>query len=209
MSHLQYTRGDISGIYPTGWQQAFYGNKALYNRSHLLAFSLTGLNDEKRNLITGTSDMNQEVMTDFESQVREYVQNTSNHVVYRVTPHFVDDELVARGVQMEAYSVEDDGKGVCFHVYLYNVQDGVNIDYETGYSSSSDYVQEQNENSNGNYKINPDSQQAFIVNGHNGKFHTKDCSNGKKINKGNRQEMVSTVKDMEEQGFEPSKCCIK
>ena len=202
-------RGDISGVYPSGWHQEFYGGKALWNRSHLLAFSLSGLNDEKRNLITGTAEMNQDVMTDFEAQVREYVQNTTNHVVYRVTPHFVGNELVARGVQMEAYSVEDEGKGVCYNVYLYNVQNGVNIDYETGYSSSSDYVQEQQESTSSEYQIDPEEQRTFVVNGRNGKFHTTECGNAQKISSGNRQEMVSTARDMENQGYEASKCCIK
>lgn len=203
-------REDISNVYPTGWHQAQYGNVYVWNRCHLLAFCLSGLNDEPRNLITGTENMNQDVMVDFELNVLNYIRKTNNHVVYRVTPDFREDELVARGVNIEAWSVEDKGKGISLNVYLYNVQPGVAIDYETGYTSSSDYVQEQlNEKSSEQYKIDVDTQQTFVINAGNGKFHTSECQNGKKIGMGNRQEMVSTVREMEELGYEAAKCCIK
>lgn len=135
-------RKDISSVYPSGWHQAQYGAVYVYNRTHLLGYAESGLNDEPRNLITATSQMNQDVMTLFENDIRNYVKDTNNHVVYRVTPNFQGDELVARGVQLEAWSVEDGGQGICLNVYFYNVQDGINIDYETGYTSSSDYIQE-------------------------------------------------------------------
>lgn len=204
-------RGDISGVYPTGWHQEFYGKTPLWNRTHLLAFSLCGLNDEQRNLITGTSQMNQEVMTIFEEDVREYVKKSPNHVLYRITPDFRGNELVARGVQMEAWSVEDNGQGICFNVYIYNIQDGVNIDYETGYTSSSDYIQEENQSTdtNSSYKIDPNKQMTFIINASNGKFHTADCANAARIGAGNRQEMISTAKEMEENGYDPAGCCIQ
>lgn len=203
-------RKDISSIYPTGWHQAMYGNEAVYNRSHLLGYAESGLNDEPRNLITGTAQMNQDVMTIFENEVRNYVNQSGNHVVYRVTPDFHDQELVARGVEMEAWSVEDNGSGICFNVYVYNVQDNVNIDYETGYTSSSDYVQESSNNSTtSNYQINETESRTFIINARNGKFHTSDCIYAQKIGTGNRQEMVSTVKEMIENGYDPAGCCIK
>ena len=128
-------RESISKVKPTGWVQHQYdfvdgGN--LYNRCHLIGFQLTGENANEKNLITGTRYMNVEGMLPFENQVADYVASTGNHVLYRVTPAFVDTELVARGVEMEAYSVEDQGRGVCFHVYCYNVQPGVEIDYATG-----------------------------------------------------------------------------
>ena len=128
-------RESISKVKPTGWVQNQYdfvdgGN--LYNRCHLIGFQLTGENANEKNLITGTRYMNVEGMLPFENQVADYVASTGNHVLYRVTPAFVDTELVARGVEMEAYSVEDQGRGVCFHVYCYNVQPGVEIDYATG-----------------------------------------------------------------------------
>lgn len=128
-------RGSISSVKPTGWVQNFYESVdggALYNRCHLIGFQLTGENANKENLITGTRYMNVEGMLPFEDQVAEYVRETGNHVLYRVTPIFEGDELVARGVQMEAISVEDGGKGLCFHVYVYNVQPGIVIDYATG-----------------------------------------------------------------------------
>ena len=128
-------RESISKVKPTGWvqnQYDFVDGKSLYNRCHLIGFQLTGENANEKNLITGTRYMNVEGMLPFENEVADYVASTGNHVLYRVTPAFVGSELVARGVEMEAYSVEDDGQGVCFHVYCYNVQPGVEIDYATG-----------------------------------------------------------------------------
>lgn len=128
-------RGDISEIHPSGWDQEFYDfveNEALYNRSHLIGFQLAGENANEANLITGTRHMNADIMEPLESEVAQYVRRTGNHVRYRVTPVFVDEELVARGVLMEAESVEDDGEGICFCVYAYNMQPGVDINYETG-----------------------------------------------------------------------------
>lgn len=128
-------RESISKVKPTGWvqhQYDFVDDGNLYNRCHLIGFQLTGENANEKNLITGTRYMNVEGMLPFENQVADYVASTGNHVLYRVTPAFVDTELVARGVEMEAYSVEDQGRGVCFHVYCYNVQPGVEIDYATG-----------------------------------------------------------------------------
>ena len=113
-------------------QYDFVDGKSLYNRCHLIGFQLTGENANEKNLITGTRYMNVDGMLPFENEVADYVASTGNHVLYRVTPAFVGSELVARGVEMEAYSVEDDGQGVCFHVYCYNVQPGVEIDYATG-----------------------------------------------------------------------------
>ena len=128
-------RESISQVKPTGWKQKqydFVDGKSLYNRCHLIGFQLTGENANERNLITGTRYMNVDGMLPFENMVADYIKETGNHVLYRVTPIFQDDELVARGVQMEAYSVEDSGEGICFHVYVYNNQPGVTIDYATG-----------------------------------------------------------------------------
>ena len=128
-------RGNISDVKPTGWQSVrydFVDGESLYNRCHLLGYKLTGENANKENLITGTRYMNIEGMLPFEDEIDAYVDETDNHVLYRVTPLFYEDELVARGVHMEGYSVEDNGEGVSFNVYCYNVQPGVGIDYETG-----------------------------------------------------------------------------
>ena len=131
-------RGEIGSIKPTGWKQAKYPGIVdaqppyLYNRSHLIAYAMTGQNANEKNLITGTRYFNAELMLTYEHQVLHYLDYSDNHVLYRVTPYFKDNELLARGVEMEAYSIEDNGKGVCFHVFCYNVQPGIEIDYMTG-----------------------------------------------------------------------------
>lgn len=134
-------RGAIGMIKPSGWHTVKYdnvGGKYLYNRCHLIGYQLTGENANEQNLITGTRYMNVEGMLPFENLVADYVENTDNHVLYRVTPIFKGDNLLASGVQMEAYSVEDKGKGICFNVYCYNVQPGITIDYSDGSSKLSD-----------------------------------------------------------------------
>lgn len=133
-------RGEIGSIKPTGWVQEKYEGIVdskppyLYNRCHLIAFCLTGENANERNLITGTRYMNITGMLPFEEQVARYLDENDNHVLYRVTPVFTGKNLVADGVLMEAYSVEDKGKGICFCVFCYNVQPGIEIDYRTGES---------------------------------------------------------------------------
>lgn len=119
---------------PTGWKQAKYNGEYLYNRCHLIGHQLAAENDNEKNLITGTRYFNVEGMLPFENMVAEYVKKTENHVLFRVTPIFEGENLLASGVQMEAYSVEDNGEGVCFNVYIYNVQPGVEINYSTGES---------------------------------------------------------------------------
>ncbi len=131
-------RGDIGMIKPTGWHTVKYpeliDDLYLYNRCHLIAFSLAGENANERNLITGTRYFNVEGMLPFENLVRQYIEDTGNHVLYRVTPIFDGRDLVARGVLMEAFSVEDHGDGICFNVFVYNVQPGIAIDYSDGNS---------------------------------------------------------------------------
>lgn len=130
-------RGKISNVKPTGWRTAKYDmieGKYLYNRCHLIGYQLTAENANKENLITGTRYMNTEGMLPFENQVAKYIKETKNHVLYRVTPIFKENNLIAKGVNMEAKSLEDNGEGVCFNVYIYNVQPGIEIDYLTGNS---------------------------------------------------------------------------
>ena len=130
-------REDIGHIKPSGWIQAQYDfveGKSLYNRSHLIGFQLAGENANKRNLITATRTCNAYGMLPFENMVADYIKETGNHVIYRVTPIYEGNNLVASGVQMEAMSVEDQAQGICFHVYVYNVEPGVEIDYATGES---------------------------------------------------------------------------
>lgn len=128
-------RGSIGMIKPTGWHTVKYDHisgKYLYNRCHLIGYQLTGENANEKNLITCTRAMNTTGMLKWENLVADYVKKTNHHVLYRVTPHFAEDELLARGVFIEAESLEDHGKGIRFHVYVYNVQEGVIIDYKTG-----------------------------------------------------------------------------
>ena len=131
-------RGEIGTIKPTGWHTIKYDvvdGKYLYNRCHLIGYQLTGENANTKNLITGTRYLNIEGMLPFENLIADYIKETNNHVIYRVTPIFKGDNLLASGVQMEGYSVEDNGEAICFNVYAYNAQPGVTIDYATGESS--------------------------------------------------------------------------
>ncbi len=132
-------REDIGHIKPSGWKQRKYEGLVdadppfLYNRSHLIARALAGEEANEKNLITGTRYMNATTMLYWEEMVMRYIEDTDNHVLYRITPYFKDDELLARGVEMEAYSVEDDGR-LCYHVFVYNIQPGIRLDYRTGYN---------------------------------------------------------------------------
>ncbi len=133
----QRSRGNISAVKPSGWRSVRYDfveGKSLYNRSHLIGWQLAGEDANEKNLITGTRHLNATLMLPFENMVADYIKETDCHVLYRVTPFFKGDNLVCKGVLMEARSVEDDGDGICYNVFLYNVQPGVEIDYATGKS---------------------------------------------------------------------------
>ena len=128
-------RESISSVKPSGWVQKKYNGEYLYNRCHLIGYQLTNENANKQNLITGTVYLNIEGMLPFENEIAQYIEdNPDNHVLYMVTPIFDGDNLVASGVQLEAFSVEDKGKGICFNIYCYNVEPGIIIDYKTGES---------------------------------------------------------------------------
>ncbi len=192
-------RGSIGQVKPSGWQTVKYDNvdgKYLYNRCHLIGFQLTGENANERNLITGTRYMNVEGMLPFENMVADYVKETGNHVLYRVTPVFEADHLVASGVQMEAMSVEDDGEGICFNVYVYNVQPGIEIDYATG---NSRYVGEKE-------MSNPQGT-TYILNTNNKKIHRMDCSSVKDMSEKNKQEYSGDKSMLEAQGYESCQRC--
>ncbi len=193
-------RGAIGSVKPTGWHIAKYNNidgKYLYNRCHLIGYQLTAENANPNNLITGTRYLNIEGMLPFENKVAEYIKTTNNHVLYRVTPVFKDDELVARGVQMEAYSIEDNGKGIQFNVYCYNVQPGIEIDYSTGESKA---VDSETETSN-------DEKQTYIVNLNTKKFHTKDCPAVQKIKADNKKSYTGYRDNLVNNGYEPCGQC--
>lgn len=154
-------RGSISHIKPTGWHSVQYDHvdgKSLYNRCHLIGFQLTGENANEKNLITGTRYMNVDGMLPFENMVADYVKETENHVLYRVTPIFEGDNMVADGVQMEAYSVEDAGESISFNVFVYNVQPGVTIDYATGDSKEAEPEASQAESMEGEIRGNSKSK---------------------------------------------------
>ena len=150
-------RESISSVKPSGWQSIKYDiveGKYLYNRSHLIGFQLTAENANKNNLITGTRYFNATLMLPYENMVADYVKETNNHVLYRVTPVFEGNNLVATGVQMEAKSVEDNGEGIEFNVFVYNVQPGITIDYATGASAlaSEEIHSEKSSNNSSNKK---------------------------------------------------------
>ena len=195
------TRGDISDVKPTGWIQAYYdvvNGGYLYNRSHLIGWQLTGEDDNKQNLITGTRSFNQLGMLPFENMVADYIKETNNHVLYRVTPVFVGNELVARGVLMEAWSVEDDGDGICFNVFVYNVQPGVIIDYATGASRL-----EKEDTTTPEEKPTCD----YIANKNTKKFHYPTCSSVAKMSDKNKEYHTATREEMIEKGYSPCGTC--
>ena len=193
-------RGSIGQIKPSGWQTVKYeivDGKYLYNRCHLIGFQLTGENANECNLITGTRYLNVEGMLPFENMVADYIKETGNHVLYRVTPDFRGEELVARGVQIEAMSVEDRGQGISFHVYAYNNQPGVQINYTTGESKLSEESKEQESTASTKY----------IVNTNSGKFHLVDCSSVQDMKPANRQEFTGSRQEMLDKGYTPCGSC--
>ncbi len=194
-------RGSISAVKPTGWHSSQYDSVdggSLYNRCHLIAFQLTGENANERNLITGTRYMNATGMLPFEEKTGNYIRNTGNHVLYRVTPIFVGDELVARGVQMEAFSVEDKGEGICFNVYCFNVQPGIVIDYLTG----DNYAEKQEQGSTGN-----SVQGNYILNTKSKKFHLTTCPNCDSISEKNKKEYQGSRDALIDDGYTPCGQC--
>lgn len=178
-------RGEIGSVRPTGFALAkydFVDGKYLYNRCHLIGFQLAGENANNKNLITGTRYLNVKGMLPFENEVANYVKNTGNHVLYRVTPLFEGNELVARGVLMEAYSVEDNGKGIRFNVYCFNIQPGVGIDYATGNSWDDGTMTGQPADP----VIDPNITYSYVINKNTGKIHRADCSSVKNMNESNK-----------------------
>lgn len=194
-------RESISSVKPSGWVQAqydFVDGKNLYNRCHLIGFQLTGENANEKNLITGTRYMNVEGMLPFENMIADYIKETGNHVLYRVTPVYDGTNLVARGVQLEAMSMEDGGAGICFNVYVYNNQPGVVIDYATGESSP-----------DGSASAGTDDQadKPYVMNTGSKKFHSSSCAQVEKISETNRDTFTGDRQTLIDQGYEPAGCC--
>lgn len=201
-------RGSIGQVKPSGWHTVRYNGLVdgnyLYNRCHLIGFQLAGENANERNLTTGTRYLNVTGMLPYEDEVADYVKTTGNHVLYRVTPIFEDDNLVASGVQMEAWSVEDEGEGVCFNVYCYNVQPGIEIDYATG-DSWKDGSTPANSGSNND----DDSEvKTFVVNTSSKKFHKPDCSGADDIKAENKKTYKGTAKSLLDNGYSKCKRCM-
>ncbi|MBE6930182.1 MAG: hypothetical protein E7463_07885 [Ruminococcaceae bacterium] len=192
------SRESISSVRPSGWvnaQYEFVDGRYLYNRCHLIGFQLTGENANERNLITGTRYLNIEGMLPFENMVADYVRETGNHVMYRVTPLYQGDELVARWVQLEGWSVEDDGEGICFNVCAYNVQPGVIIDYATGASTIDEEFLSQGE------------QEHFVLNTSSKTIHMPTCGGAKTITAKNREDYSGTRMLLIAKGYKPCGQC--
>lgn len=216
-------RGDISKIHPSGWEQARYDfieGETLWTRSHLIAHQLSGENANERNLITGTRTFNAQGMLYYEDIVGDYIRDTGNHVLYRVTPIFAANDLVARGVQMEAMSVEDNGKSVQFNVFVYNVEPGVGIDYATGESWEDSSVVEATviganttTSASGASALeqystgNDDEVQEYVLNTGGLKFHRPDCQAVYTMSERNKKEYTGTRADLIAQGYTPCGSC--
>lgn len=203
-------RGEIGMVKPTGWHTVKYDNvdgKYLYNRCHLIGYQLTGENANTKNLITGTRYLNIEGMLPFENLIAEYVEETENHVLYRVTPIFEGDNLLATGVQMEGFSVEDNGEGICFNVYAYNAQPGITIDYATGESHQNG---DKSTGTTGNAVASESesSVTTYIINRNTKKFHLPTCSSAVDMKPQNRKESDKTREELEKLGYSPCKSCI-
>lgn len=193
-------RGAIGSVKPSGWQSVKYDcvdGKYLYNRCHLIGFQLSGENANRQNLITGTRYLNIDGMLPFENLVADYVKETENHVLYRVTPVYDGSNLVADGVQMEALSVEDGGEGVSFNVYAYNVQPGVVIDYATGESRLDEGTTADASGEGASYVLNTSSK----------KFHTPECPNAGSISPNNREDFTGNREDLVSRGYAPCGQC--
>ena len=198
-------RDSISDVKPSGWhtyEYDFVDGGYLYNRCHLIGFQLTAENANERNLITGTRYLNVEGMLPFENMVADYIKETGNHVMYRVTPVFDGENLVADGVTMEAYSVEDEGEGISFHVFCYNVQPGVTIDYATGKSQEDGSSTKESDTS-----VEAVTEAEYILNTNTMKFHLPSCSSVSSMSEKNKEEYTGDRETLIEEGYEPCKNC--
>lgn len=202
-------REAIGHIKPSGWQIVKYdgidGNY-LYNRCHLIGFQLAGENANEKNLITGTRYMNVSGMLPFENLVADYVRKTNHHVLYRVTPVYGGNDLVAAGVRMEAYSVEDEGDGICFHVFVYNSQPGIGIDYATGESWILEEEVFPERESSKSYSEDT-SAQTYVLNTNTKKFHLPSCDSAREMKEKNKKEVVCMREELIEDGYEPCQRC--
>lgn len=216
-------RGDISKIYPTGWQQENYSGTIsggwLYNRCHLIGHQLTAENANQSNLITGTQYMNIEGMLPLENKIDDYIDKTRHHVLYRAEPVFYGNDLLAHGVHLMAWSIEDGGAGISFNVFCYNVQPGIAIDYATGNS----HVLDNNIAADTTAQADSNSQQPeatvqeshsnngnmYILNTNSKKYHKPGCASADKISDANKQNSSASIEELENAGYSACKNCFK
>lgn len=190
-------RGRIGSVKPSGWHTVkydFVDGKYLYNRCHLIGYQLAGENANEKNLITGTRYLNIDGMVSFENEIANYVRESGNHVLYRVTPMFDGRNLVANGVLMEAWSVEDEGQGICLNVFAYNVQPGVEIDYATGESRLIK-------------KAGESVSMSYVLNTKTHKFHKPSCTSAEDIKEKNKEVYYGSRDTIISQGYEPCGIC--
>ncbi len=200
-------RGSIGEVKPTGWQTAKYDNvdgKYLYNRCHLIGYQLTGENANAKNLITGTRYLNVDGMLPFENMVADYIKETNNHVLYRVTPVFSGDNLVASGVHIEAESVEDNGDGILFNVYCFNAQPGIAIDYATGDSHQDDSIVADASKSTIAAEANV---QTYVLNTNTKKFHKESCNSARSMDASNKKIYIGSRQEIIDMGYEACGVC--
>ena len=208
----QTDRGDISSVTPSGWNQAKVDGEWLYNRCHLIGYQLTAEDARPQNLITGTRYLNIQGMLPFENMVADYVKETGNHVMYRATPVFVGDELVCRGVLLEGLSVEDEGDGICFCVFAYNVQPGLELNYADGSIIATSLPV-----GDGTIQVQPTAElvpdqpaapitASYVGNKNTRKFHVSSCSSVADMKESNKVPLASREEAIAE-GYEPCKRC--
>ncbi len=205
-------RESISSVKPSGWINKKYDTKLVdggyvYNRCHLIGFQLTGENANKNNLITGTRYLNIEGMLPFENMVADYVKETGNHVMYRVTPLFAGNNLLASGVKIEGWSVEDDGEGICFNVFAYNVQPGITINYATGDNALNGDGLPETDSDTEDAEIGTAPAMTYILNTSSKKVHTPKCSAASDMNEANKQEYTGYLDDLLADGYTACKSC--
>ena len=202
-------RGSIGQVKPSGWHTVKYDcvdGKYLYNRCHLISYQLTAENANENNLITGTRYLNVKGMLPFENMVADYIKETGNHVLYRVTPIFEGNNLVASGVQMEAKSVEDNGEGILYNVYCYNSQPGVGINYAAGDSWLDGETTESQDSISQSGSLE-NSKVTYILNTNSYKFHVSSCSSINQMSESNKQEFTGSRDEVVAMGYDPCGRC--
>lgn len=209
-------RGEIGSVTPSGWEYKGVSNNRkydgidgdyVYNRCHLIGFQLAGENANEKNLITGTRYLNIDGMLPFENEVADYIEKTGNHVLYRVTPIYDGYDLVASGVLIEAYSVEDKGRGVCFCIYAYNVQPGVEINYYTGQNVALGGSFSSGEDADVENEGDGEIIVVYVLNTNSKKFHYPDKSCSNNIKEENRKEYSGTREELILDGYSPCGTC--